>query len=73
MSALLKPLLTLALLLHTALSLKIHFYRTSCSQAELVVNSIVKHHFEKNPFVPAGLLRLCFHDCIIRGCDALIF
>lgn len=66
MSALLKPLLALALLLHTALSLEIHFYRTSCPQAELVVNSIVKQHFEKDPSVPAGLLRLHFHDCIIR-------
>ncbi|CAN0852486.1 Peroxidase 57 [Linum grandiflorum] len=32
----------------------------------------MKRHFDKDPSVPAGLLRLHFHDCFIRGCDGSV-
>ncbi|KAK9265409.1 hypothetical protein L1049_012370 [Liquidambar formosana] len=67
--------LTLAvasLLVNTAVSLELHFYRTSCPQAELVVKSIVEKHVSQDPSIPAGLIRLHFHDCFVRGCDASV-
>ncbi|KAA8515463.1 hypothetical protein F0562_018926 [Nyssa sinensis] len=74
MAALLGALvtLTLAFQVNTALSLQLHFYSNSCPQAELVVKRIVQQHFSNDPSLPAGLLRLHFHDCFIRGCDASV-
>ncbi|CAN0852494.1 Peroxidase 57 [Linum grandiflorum] len=50
----------------TEASLELHFYRNSCPKAEAIVKSAMKRHFDKDPSVPAGLLRLHFHDCFIR-------
>ncbi|EHA8589470.1 Peroxidase [Cocos nucifera] len=64
--------LLLAHLLTTSLSLEIHFYRNSCPRAEPIVSQVVSRHFQKDPSVPAGLLRLHFHDCFVSGCDASV-
>lgn len=67
MSAFIKALLSLALLLNPSFTLEVNFYRHSCPQAEYAVKGIVKQHFQRDPSVPAGLLRLHFHEyCIIR-------
>ncbi|KAF5187332.1 Peroxidase [Thalictrum thalictroides] len=65
-------ILLLALQVHAAESLQFHFYQNTCPQAELVVKNIMAEEFKRDPSIPAGLLRLHFHDCIIRGCDALV-
>ncbi|XP_059636012.1 peroxidase 57-like [Cornus florida] len=64
--------LVVALQVNKALSLELHFYRNSCPQAELVVKRIAQKHFSNDPSLPAGFLRLHFHDCFIRGCDASV-
>ncbi|XP_062201700.1 peroxidase 3-like [Phragmites australis] len=57
---------------HRAL-LKAHFYRHSCPVAEAVVRDIVLARVAVDPAVlPAKLLRLFFHDCFVRGCDASV-
>ncbi|RWR93451.1 peroxidase 57 [Cinnamomum micranthum f. kanehirae] len=66
MSAFIRALLSLALLLNPSFTLEVNFYRHSCPQAEYAVKGTVKQHFQRDPSVPAGLLRLHFHDCIIR-------
>ncbi|XP_039139928.1 peroxidase 57-like [Dioscorea cayenensis subsp. rotundata] len=58
-------------LLNNTFSLEIHFYNQSCPRAELIVNSVVRKHVLQDPSIPAGLLRLHFHDCL-NGCDASI-
>ncbi|KAL6622734.1 hypothetical protein ACP70R_032613 [Stipagrostis hirtigluma subsp. patula] len=57
---------------HGAL-LKAHFYRHSCPAAEAVVRDIVLARVAADPAaLPAKLLRLFFHDCFVRGCDASV-
>ncbi|XP_039008681.1 peroxidase 25-like [Hibiscus syriacus] len=48
------------------------FYSSSCPKAEAVVRSIVESHFNNDPPVAAGLLRLHFHDCFVQGCDSSV-
>ncbi|KAF8776494.1 hypothetical protein HU200_003201 [Digitaria exilis] len=53
--------------------LKAHFYRHSCPAAEAVVRDIVLARVAADPAkLPAKLLRLFFHDCFVRGCDASV-
>ncbi|KAG8093172.1 hypothetical protein GUJ93_ZPchr0012g21948 [Zizania palustris] len=53
--------------------LKAHFYRHSCPAAEVVVRDIVLARVAADPAaLPARLLRLFFHDCFVRGCDASV-
>ncbi|WVZ90467.1 hypothetical protein U9M48_036768 [Paspalum notatum var. saurae] len=54
-------------------ALKAHFYRHSCPAAEAVVRDIVVARVAADPAaLPAKLLRLFFHDCFVRGCDASV-
>ncbi|KAL5730937.1 peroxidase [Ranunculus cassubicifolius] len=52
--------------------MKLHFYKDSCPQAEIIVKNAMEQEFKKDPTVAAALLRLNFHDCMVRGCDASI-
>ncbi|KAI4299076.1 hypothetical protein L6164_032568 [Bauhinia variegata] len=52
--------------------MRVGFYSNSCPQAESIIGSIVYSHIKKDLSLAAGLLRLHFHDCFVRGCDASI-
>ncbi|PIA65700.1 hypothetical protein AQUCO_00100892v1 [Aquilegia coerulea] len=52
--------------------LKTGFYSSTCPKAEAIVRSTVESHFNKDPTIAAGLLRLHFHDCFVQGCDGSV-
>ncbi|KAF3432726.1 hypothetical protein FNV43_RR23828 [Rhamnella rubrinervis] len=52
--------------------LQVGFYGTSCSFAELIIKDEVRKGFIRDRGVAAGLVRMHFHDCFVRGCDASV-
>lgn len=58
--------------LHVESQLNTGFYFSSCPAAEGIVRSTVESHFDFDPTIAPGLLRLHFHDCFVQGCDASI-
>uniref|UniRef100_A0A5B6YJY2 Peroxidase n=1 Tax=Davidia involucrata TaxID=16924 RepID=A0A5B6YJY2_DAVIN len=48
------------------------FYDRSCPKAQQIVESVVAKAVAKEARMAASLLRLHFHDCFVKGCDASI-
>ncbi|XP_019152014.1 PREDICTED: peroxidase 64-like [Ipomoea nil] len=53
-------------------ALSSNYYEKTCPQAENAVTQVVKKASMADKTVPAALLRMHFHDCFIRGCDASV-
>ncbi|KAH9618112.1 hypothetical protein KSS87_017882 [Heliosperma pusillum] len=46
------------------------YYDNSCPHVQHIVRSVVSKTVAKDPRMAASLLRLHFHDCFVKGCDA---
>ncbi|PWA34719.1 heme peroxidase [Artemisia annua] len=53
--------------------LRQNFYQNTCPNVESIVRSAVAKKFQQTFVTAPGTLRLFFHDCFVRGCDASIF
>ncbi|KAH8972116.1 hypothetical protein BDL97_02G177700 [Sphagnum fallax] len=62
----------LLLLVGSAGGLQVGYYDTSCPLAEAIVQIAVARYHLTDPFFAAGILRMHFHDCWVRGCDASV-
>ncbi|XP_034702525.1 peroxidase N1-like [Vitis riparia] len=51
---------------------RVGFYSYTCPEVESIVKETVTDHFNSDPTIAPGLLRMHFHDCFVRGCDASI-
>ncbi|RCV09102.1 hypothetical protein SEVIR_1G386700v4 [Setaria viridis] len=61
-----------AALLGGAEALSLDLYDETCPEAEAAVTAAVRQAMAKDRTVAAGLLRMHFHDCFVRGCDASV-
>ncbi|GLU16496.1 hypothetical protein SLE2022_329280 [Rubroshorea leprosula] len=48
------------------------FYKSSCPKVESIIRKHLKKVFNEDIGQAAGLLRLHFHDCFVKGCDASV-
>ncbi|KAF3789568.1 Peroxidase 5 [Nymphaea thermarum] len=52
--------------------LRVGFYQETCPLAEAITRGTIFAAAVLNPGIVPGLVRLHFHDCFVRGCDASI-
>ncbi|KAI3715190.1 hypothetical protein L6452_22162 [Arctium lappa] len=52
--------------------LRQNFYQTTCPNVESIVRSAVNKKFQQTFVTIPATLRLFFHDCFVRGCDASV-
>ncbi|KAI6690763.1 hypothetical protein NL676_027591 [Syzygium grande] len=52
--------------------LSFQYYQQSCPQFEAIVGRKVNEWIAKDYTLAPALMRLHFHDCIVRGCDASV-
>jgi peroxidase len=49
-----------------------HYYHKSCPEALSIIKSGIEDAVKKEARIAASLLRLHFHDCFVKGCDASV-
>ncbi|KAK9682363.1 hypothetical protein RND81_10G068400 [Saponaria officinalis] len=65
-------LVLLSVVYNLEAQLQVGFYAKTCPSAETIVTQAVTQAFQSNNGIAPGIIRLHFHDCFIRGCDASV-
>lgn len=63
----------LMLVISVKSQLRNSFYASTCPGVEGIVRSTVQSHFNSDPTIAPGLLRLHFHDCFVQVCFCIFF
>lgn len=71
MAALLSSLLIFSFL-SLGTPLTSNYYQKTCPNAESIIRKAVTDATKNDKTAPAGLLRMHFHDCFVRGCDGSV-
>lgn len=66
------PLILPLLTITANAQLKTDFYKNSCPNLESLVRGAVQNKFRQTFVTVPATLRLFFHDCFVRGCDASV-
>ncbi|WRX19001.1 hem peroxidase - like 10 [Theobroma cacao] len=69
------PIVFLVLIIKVSQSkaaLDARYYDQTCPEAEKIILDTVRNASMHDPKVPARILRMFFHDCFVRGCDASV-
>ncbi|EOY23047.1 Peroxidase, putative [Theobroma cacao] len=69
------PIVFLVLIIEVSQSkaaLDARYYDQTCPEAEKIILDTVRNASMHDPKVPARILRMFFHDCFVRGCDASV-
>ncbi|XP_059318128.1 peroxidase 3-like [Lycium ferocissimum] len=66
------PLIFMCILVSSHAQLQQNFYAKSCPKAEKIILDYVQKHIPNAPSLAAALIRMHFHDCFVRGCDASV-
>ncbi|KAM0948734.1 putative peroxidase [Dioscorea sansibarensis] len=64
------PLLELLSVAHA--NLQLGFYAKTCTKAESIVFQYVRERIPHASSLAAAFLRMHFHDCFVRGCNASV-
>ncbi|XP_020270318.1 peroxidase 27-like [Asparagus officinalis] len=64
------PLVFVLSVMATAQGLKVGFYEKTCPQAEAIIYEEMTEVMSVAPSLAGPLLRMHFHDCFVKGCDA---
>ncbi|XP_030487032.2 peroxidase 7-like [Cannabis sativa] len=52
--------------------LSVSHYRKTCPDAEAIIHRRMRAWINKDPTLAPAIIRLHFHDCAVRGCDASV-
>ncbi|XP_015075180.1 peroxidase 3-like [Solanum pennellii] len=66
------PVILMCFLVSSHAQLQQNFYAKSCPKAEKIILEYVHKHIPNAPSLAAALIRMHFHDCFVRGCDASV-
>ncbi|KAK7377321.1 hypothetical protein VNO80_02744 [Phaseolus coccineus] len=67
-----KVFLLLLLIAGCQSQLRVDYYRNTCPNVESIVRRAVEMKLQQTPVTAPATLRLLFHDCFVRGCDASV-
>ncbi|KAL7604126.1 hypothetical protein Lser_V15G19495 [Lactuca serriola] len=72
MASLIISLLIFSFFFFLGTPLSSNYYQNTCPNVESIIKKVVSDATRNDKTAPAGLLRMHFHDCFIRGCDGSV-